>query len=500
MKSLFSLSLLARYFFNFLFVIATTTYLSNGAVKAADFTLSNSAFCQVKLAGVIANGDTGQLIRFVKDKNVIDPENDEIGYSLCLDSPGGSFNEAMVLARYFQTKVVSTVIDRNAACLSACAVAFMFGTEAAGDFIGSKRAMHFSARLGFHRPALKVPNRADYTDEQIEKALKVILDSVVNLMVEANRVQFNHSQPIMASDLIQHMFNHEGNDFYEIETVDQAGRWNIQVLGWTPPERFALHHAHNACMNLLSWPVGFTSHFKPFNYAAGIRASSYSSFDFIGDRFGMLGFQTAEKSGDVHRIALTTPSTTGDDNGSGQCIFAMETSKLNTNFNEAENPLGIWRLKGCGSDSSTSVDFGEGECTLGNFEEHPFGEDFSFDQYLRAIAIANPKSRLSDLASQKAFQASEFETDCFVLNNGSELERNRCKASVEKDRSPANPMYSKIFVWPSGSKTVISYRPDRITINGRSGITRKDTNTSRFVECVTNTRSGNEFCHGLREN
>lgn len=469
-----------------------------GQATAGDLTLSDSPYCQAKLDGTITSGDTKRLIQFAKNNKLIDPEGDTIGFALCLNSPGGSLNEAMELARYFKEEVVTTIIDKNDACLSACAVAFMFGTQAAGDFIGSKRAMHVTSRLGFHRPSLAIPNRQDYTDEQIDKALKVILDSVVNLMVEANYVFFGHSQPIMASDLIQLMFKHEGNDFFEIKTVDQVGRWNIEVLGWTPPSQLQLHHVHNACMNLLTWPVGLSANYRPFNYGAGLDLTEYNTFQYAGD--GAMGYLTAGQSGYKSRLSLSTPSPAGDDNGGGQCIFALAAEKQNSNFDGTPNPIDVWGISGCGADLTTSVDFGKGECNNYTFEKNPFGDVFYFDQFLRAIALANPKAQLNDLASQRAFAASVPETDCFVLKNGTEVERNKCRASVRKVRRSDGFEYDKVFVWPSGNKTIISHKKTGVTINGKKGIPRDRSQSAPFEECVTNSQSGNEFCHGLRKN
>lgn len=498
MASFYHLKTTYRVLLGRLTILAAIMCGFTGQATAGDLTLSNSPYCQAKLDGAITSGDTKRLIQFAKSNKLIDPEGDVIGFALCLNSPGGSLNEALELARYFKEEVITTIIDKNDVCLSACAVAFMFGTEARGDYIGSKRAMHYTSRLGFHRPSLAIPNREDYTDEQIDKALKVILDSVVNLMVEANFIFFGHSQPIMAADLIQQMFNHEGNDFFEIETVDQVGRWNIEVLDWAPPQRLELHHIHNACMNLLTWPVALSSNYRQFDYAAGIDLIEYGPFQYAGD--GAMGYLTADQEGQETRLSLSTPSPSGDDNGGGQCIFEMKPFKINSSLDGTINPLDNWGITGCGADLTTSVVLGNGECNNYVFEKNPFGEQFFFDSFLRAIAVANPKSRLSDLVSQRAFAASAFETDCFVLKNGTELERNKCKARVRKVRRSNGFEYDKVFVWPSGNKTIISHNKTGVTINGKKGIPRDRSQNSPFEECVTNSQSGNEFCHGLRKN
>lgn len=483
---------------SFVFALFALLLGNGNQIHAAEILKSTTKYCDVMLDGVIGSGDTEKLIQFAKINKLIDPEGYDIGYALCLNSPGGSLNEALKLAKYFQKEVVTTVINQNDACLSACSIAFMFGTQAEGDFIGSKRAMHYTARLGFHRPSLSIPNRADYTDEQIDKALKVVLDSVVNLLIEANQVFFGHSQPIMTADLIEKMFDHEGDDFYEINTVDQVGRWNIEVLGWKAPDRLELHHAHNACMNILSWPVGLASNYRPLDFASGIEITGFEAFQYNGD--ASTSYKTAKSTDEPARLALNTPSPAGDDNGGGQCIFSRKVSVQTTSSDGIPKPLDTAGIQGCGADLSTSVDFGKGECNSYVFEKSPYGNGFYFDTFLRAIAMANPKANLAELNSQRAFDEPIYITDCFVLRNRTELERNKCSATIYKKGNGNNAEYFKTFTWPSGNKTIIAHNRSGVKINGKQGVSRDRDQLGQFIECVTNTSSGNEFCHGTRRN
>ena len=71
---------------------------------------------------------------------------------LSLDSKGGSFEEALRIANLLLARYVTTTIQDNHECLSACAIIFMAGTylTTIGPQIG--RTMAANATLGFRSP------------------------------------------------------------------------------------------------------------------------------------------------------------------------------------------------------------------------------------------------------------------------------------------------------------------------------------------------------------
>src|SRR5690606_31234559 len=72
-----------------------------------------------------------------------------------LQSPGGNYVEGLKLARLFRERAVTTVVEVNSECYSACAFAFLGGTGySSQDGVGAynDRIVEPGGILGFHAP------------------------------------------------------------------------------------------------------------------------------------------------------------------------------------------------------------------------------------------------------------------------------------------------------------------------------------------------------------
>jgi Clp protease len=107
--------------------------------------------CNISLEGRIDQGDLEKL------KSTIGAADDpwiKIGtMRLCLNSPGGSFDEALKIFEFMIDGNISTALLPNSICISACAVIFMAGRP--GTRWGLSRFMHPSSTLAFHAPYLQ---------------------------------------------------------------------------------------------------------------------------------------------------------------------------------------------------------------------------------------------------------------------------------------------------------------------------------------------------------
>lgn len=99
--------------------------------------------------GEIENGDADKLDKilrkFPKKKNTV----------IYLKSKGGSLHEGMRLGRYFQKHRIKTVVEGNSVCASACALAFLGGTDITGS---SWRSSSDNSLLGFHAFSARTKN------------------------------------------------------------------------------------------------------------------------------------------------------------------------------------------------------------------------------------------------------------------------------------------------------------------------------------------------------
>ena len=78
----------------------------------------------------------------------------------CLDSRGGSFNEALKIADLFVRNGVATYVPNRSYCESACALVFLAGSIFTTvsyrdrEYMSTRRILHENSILGFHAPFL----------------------------------------------------------------------------------------------------------------------------------------------------------------------------------------------------------------------------------------------------------------------------------------------------------------------------------------------------------
>ncbi|MGV2129490.1 hypothetical protein ACQZ4Q_23255 [Agrobacterium vitis] len=126
-----------------IFLLATLVSAPLHPSAAAELTAVLNAPCDHLLHGEIKENDSNLLT----DAGVT---------RLCLDSPGGSFLGGKALEDLFMTEGIQTYVRGGDQCHSACALAFLGGSEW-GDMRHASRTLEPGAVLGFHAPYLALP-------------------------------------------------------------------------------------------------------------------------------------------------------------------------------------------------------------------------------------------------------------------------------------------------------------------------------------------------------
>ena len=255
--------------FVLLFITLLVIALSPTFVSAAEIEEGRPGVCKKTLRGTIEAGDAKKL-RAIEDELFKGLYGDvDFGVvRICLDSGGGSFLGGLELARFFKERKVGTAVADGEACLSACAIAFMFGSEhvISSDGVINRR-LHKNGKLGFHRPSIQIPQAKNFDSKQLEKAFNVAMKTNQALLALAGQSRpLTTGRPFMDGDLIEQMLKHEGENFYFIDTVNKAGRWDIDVFGFTPPV-LGERTLYYACQNMTQWQSGFMRHQLPFEKA-----------------------------------------------------------------------------------------------------------------------------------------------------------------------------------------------------------------------------------------
>ena len=210
----------------------------------------------MSLKGEIEVGDGDKFASILK-------KNDDQIFkeTLCLNSPGGNYTEALHIIRAILDRggVFRTLVDKDSECLSACALIFLAGFRHLGDgAIVPNRVVSISAKLGFHAPYLSAAGAVGSNSvaallyrEGVEEAIGELL----SLTAEDSQRETLFPRSLLAEALKRL----EPNDFFYIDIVDKAGRWDIDIVGHAMPSTLTLKMVRMACSNREAWKLFATS-------------------------------------------------------------------------------------------------------------------------------------------------------------------------------------------------------------------------------------------------
>ena len=140
--------------------------LPSGALSL-DFRLhpnNKSTLTAILATGDIEKGDVEKLKAFLsqtrKKKNT----------AIYLASPGGDLHEGIRLGLFFKDRRIKTVIEGGYGCASACALAFLGGTDNAGN---PWRSSSTNSGLGFH--AFTDPAAGSISPDEVQSVVANIL-------------------------------------------------------------------------------------------------------------------------------------------------------------------------------------------------------------------------------------------------------------------------------------------------------------------------------------
>lgn len=205
---------------------------------AASFAAASApGMCTIQMDGAMQAGDADRL-------------KEALGTSapgqvnLCLNSPGGSFSEALRVIEFIAKagRPIRTIVNRGAECYSACALVLMGGRDAENK---PDRKLHIRGTVGFHAPFIK-PGAANYDASVLERANRESLRAIASFL-KTNPKEF------FPEDLLVKSLLKPPNEFLSVETVRDAGTWQIDLIGYRKPKRLTKAGLDQACASDLSW-------------------------------------------------------------------------------------------------------------------------------------------------------------------------------------------------------------------------------------------------------
>ncbi|MFG6562455.1 hypothetical protein [Sulfitobacter sp. 1A15299] len=427
--------------------------------------VSDDVRCRVELTGPIERGDAETLLGLA-DQLLVHVGESTRGSTLCLDSPGGMLIEGMEMARFILEKGVSTFLREDATCASICAIMFMMGNYQGEEVAGISRRMHFSARLGFHRPYMTPDEALSYTSEDVASTYDLGMETVFDILTIANQRSPWGTAQMIEPELLQRILGTPGDQMFYVSTVEQALRWQIGIEGLPSILPLNRHRMHYACENALATRVALTSE---LNGPGGLLTDEIFHFQPLNSySIQLVASVTAPPvSGQVRVISLRAGYS------GVSCAIEMQGSHIRV----------------CGVDEAT-------DSYIGNCEQ-AYGM-----RYLSPLAQFHPRTQLVTLSLADAVGADARRISLCEIYDGSgkRTDRDPCLHAVVLMSESDNKIARHVITWPSGSRTVIDIgatfgeTSEHVRINGAKG---DRTNIGSNPNCVINRQSGNTVCISL---
>ncbi|MCW2276521.1 hypothetical protein GJ654_20400 [Rhodoblastus acidophilus] len=172
----------------------------------------------VSLKGEIIKGDNDRIALTFANEDLTGSWGRQV--SLSLNSPeGGVFDEAMLIAKYLIDNRVSTSVDGEASCVSACGFVLLAGSR---EVVGEKfeRSAHIDTRahICFHRPFLKNSNGS--FDEGVTAVAKL----------------FAVLSGIVQNSFLIELLSKDRNNCKNIETVEDLMWSGLHLRAYATPQ------------------------------------------------------------------------------------------------------------------------------------------------------------------------------------------------------------------------------------------------------------------------
>ncbi|MCH2093954.1 MAG: hypothetical protein MK160_02445 [Rhodobacteraceae bacterium] len=336
-----------------------------------------------------------------------------------------------------------------------------------GDgLLGPNRAMHATARLGFHAPSLVVAD-GQFTKAQIELAYNIAIAGLGALSQRKNAWWLPDS-------LLTTILTTPPEQMTFVETTIDAGRLNIPVVGTVFPDKISALAAANACT-------------KNFAYLQGVDPDFQTVFGTVAtDRLGIS--PQREKNPDDGRERLTL-SGFGDEGNWHSCsIDLLEDTRGAFDALTVTNPR---------RDSIASITW--------DVAEQIITSSMFFDNRLALRDLARSRDDVIEVRSVLDLTAPDEERQakgiCSVWRDQVQKDLEPCEMALLTTTSE-DVVRSEVrtFTWPSGSKTVVveDYKHASVWayVNGSDAFREYDAEYRQVPNgsCWLNQGSGNTFC------
>ena len=227
-------------------IILITDFLSAGSLQAREITPEFNLKCAYQVKGAITDRTLREL---VQSADSIDESMWYENTAICLDSPGGDFVAGKKIARLINQKGWRTAVKSKANCLSACAIAFMGGTDSVGMYNYRSRVVYPGGTIGFHAPRLVI-DKGLYSGTTVSHAYQTALISIKGL-IDMVETKFTHGNSALFNNyLLDKVISTPPTGLWQPRTINEAALADMDI--WAPPPLVDHRYYINMCDNFVS--------------------------------------------------------------------------------------------------------------------------------------------------------------------------------------------------------------------------------------------------------
>jgi hypothetical protein len=163
--------------------------------------------------------------------------------------------------------------------------------EFRGEYDYIDRSIAATATLGFHAPLLPLGDAPTIRTADAQRGYRVLTAAFSEILSLAYSPESQRG--LIDSDLLLQAMRTPPTpeDFFYIDTVDKAGRWNIRVSDIEIPRVLNEEAAANACLNATAWPIALASlrYGERFEPQSVQRATRQGALEVLGPLAGYAG-------------------------------------------------------------------------------------------------------------------------------------------------------------------------------------------------------------------
>lgn len=316
-----------------------------------------------------------------------------------LDSPGGSYQAGLDLALLFRRMGLATNVASGDRCFSACALAFLGGTDLPKDPAPPTddgpipnqppdRRLEPGAALGFHAPYLDI-GESSYTAQNVSDAYTAAVLAIARFIAIADHLFISTAE-------LPTLLKPTRDDLYMVDNVDAVRFLGIDYIDPSQriiddPKKYTQSMIVNACINRY-YHLQRRSSFVGFATAASVIDEFIEGSKLLENGEADLAFGTRRvKQGTLSTwLAFTPIAKTYDDKNFVWCLFSPGSNSafyksagtVSELFDELEVKDDLWEF----SQSPTTMKIGNE------------GSDLS--TWMPELEMVPPNTKLTDIARQ----------------------------------------------------------------------------------------------------